>query len=165
MNCPANNCDEAPLPVNMSPEGFCERHYVETHKGVLSSLLARIAELKGEQPAWRAQPPTFDEVMERQFWWNSGGPDGTPHVLALDINGDGTIWWAGEGCTADDWPGEWAPCNPPLARAKQQAPGQYVPRDFRAGVDAAIEVVRTAQCGDLVNGQRDVLIRAIEALK
>lgn len=72
-------------------------------------------------PGWRIAPPSADEVREHPWWWNRS-PNGTRHVLHLDVNLGSDVIIDVEEAAAHDcggrfdpdaWPGEWAPCLPP----------------------------------------------------
>lgn len=70
---------------------------------------------------WRKEPPTADEVRNYPWWWNRM-PDGTCHVIHLDVRiGSDIVIDVAEAAAHDcggrfdheEWPGEWAACVPP----------------------------------------------------
>ena len=75
-----------------------------------------LAEVRHDEPRWRKEPPTVEEVSACEWWWNSGGPSGKPHVMRLDVDGDQIVdiqLPSEVPFNPEDWPGEWSPCLPP----------------------------------------------------
>ena len=80
---------------------------------------------KIKKSKWHFAPPSVEEVMRYQWWWNRA-PDVEPHVLQLDLDGMpgepgcDKIMVIGQGMAipflVSDWGGkkaQWCPCLPP----------------------------------------------------
>lgn len=55
IRCSAGGCKEEALSFNMSPEGFCEKHYVENHSGAFRRLADEVVRLRSEEERDREQ--------------------------------------------------------------------------------------------------------------
>ncbi len=70
---------------------------------------------------WRATPPTIDEVKVYAWWWNKPADGSPPHILQLDVDDNKVVIVTaaspshhdGDVFDPADWPGEWAPAEPP----------------------------------------------------